>query len=184
MIYIVTGLMRTGTSLMMQLLEAAGIPPHYSKSWERRSKGGRLRNPKFLEAKECIQGDISMVPDGHAVKVFLNRLDRVNLDPQKHRVIAMYRRTEDRLRSTRSGMPHRQWVRYREKCTHGNVEVEKYYDHLKDWFPDHFLVDFDALVDDSESILLGLSEYLRLKKLTQVAHVIKPELRHYDRRGK
>lgn len=179
MIYIVTGLMRTGTSLMMQVLMAAGIRPFYSKAYERRSRGGRLRNPMFLEAQACIRGDISMVPDDRCVKVFLNSLHKVDLSESKHKVIAMWRSTEDRLRSTRQGMPYKQWVRYQQKCTHANVEVEQCYRDLHELFPNHLLVDFDGLIDNPAVVLPAVAEYIGRPLTDAMRAVVQPKRRHY-----
>ena len=179
MIYIVTGLMRTGTSLMMQVLQAAGIPPYYSKAYERRSMDGRLRNPMFLESAESIKGDISAVPDGGCVKVFLNFMHCIELDVGLHRVIAMARSTKDRLLSTRSGMSRIDWRRYQKKCTHANTRVEAEYAALDEQFPSRLVVDFNQLIDTPKVILRGISNYIQLPQTEAMQIVIQPRLRHY-----
>jgi hypothetical protein len=180
MLYIVTGLMRTGTSLMMQILSQAGIPPHYSEKYEARSKKGRLRNKAFLEAQECIRGDISEVQDGHCVKVFLNMLHKIDLSCDDHRVIAMRRNTSDRLRSMRQGMGASEWARYCKKSTHANVEVEECYDHLASRFPRHLVVDFNELFDNTEAVLHRVADYTGNDRIRKCRHVVEPKGRHYN----
>lgn len=184
MIYIVTGLMRTGTSLMMQILREAGIPPFFYKSDERRGRGGRLRNKAFLEARPCVRGDISMVPDGHCVKVFINMIHKIELSEARHSVIAMWRPTFDRLRSTRQGMSKKDWARYRKKSTHANVEVEVCYEHLKKQFPNHIVVDFNELIETPEVVLPRVSDYVELPQIIECAHIVEPQRRHYNKKKK
>ena len=179
MIYIVTGLMRTGTSLMMQVLREAGIPPHFSKAYERRGKGGRLRNVCFLETQQSIRGDISAVPDGSCVKVFLNMMHKIALDPEKHKVIAMWRPTVDRLRSTRSGLPPAAWENYQKKCTHANTEVESCYSDLLKQFPSRLIVNFNDLIDSPEVVLSSVVDYIELPQTDGMLAVINPKNRHY-----
>jgi hypothetical protein len=183
MIYIVTGLMRTGTSLMMQVLATAGIKPYYSKPYERRSRGGRLRNKAFLEDPQCIRGDIRQVPEGRCVKVFLNRMHKIDLVEGRHKVIAMWRPTVDRLRSTRQGMPKAEWRKYQRRCTHANVEVEQDYDKLKEQFPGHILVDFNELIDNPKVVLSRVSDYVELPQVAEAVSAVEPQRRHYNKGG-
>ena len=180
MIYIVTGLMRTGTSLMMQILRKAGIPPHYSEAYEARGMKGRLRNKAFLEAKECIRGDISKVPDGACVKVFLNALEHVDLDPSKHKVLAMWRPWEDRFRSMRHKLNKREWEAYQQKCTHANREVEIGYERLCTRFPAHLVVKFNSLFDDTTATLAEVAQYTGLPAINECRSVIEQSERHFN----
>ena len=183
MIYVVTGLMRTGTSLIMQILQAAGVPAHYSIRDERRGKGGRLRNKAFLEDRACLRGDISKVADGHCVKVFLNMIHKIELSEDKHKVIAMWRPAIDRLRSTRQGMPYKAWLRYQQRSTHASEDVEICYEHLKAQFPAHLVVTFNDLFDNTEVLLGRVSHYVELPKVLECAHVVEHKRRHYNKGG-
>ena len=84
MIYLVTGMMRSGTSAMMQALEAGGLP--VVKSDERRrlnersGQPGRLANP--VDLYEPAEGETQQVGwprqyDGHALKIVAPLMPRI-----------------------------------------------------------------------------------------------------------
>lgn len=180
MIYIVTGLMRTGTSLMMQILREGGVRPYYSRALERRAKAGRLRNPHFYEAKPCLNGDITGVPDGHSVKVFLHGLVHVDFSAGQYKVLVMRRSTEARMKSTRHRLPTPKWQNYQKKCLHANTGIERLYDELPDMCPDYLLVDYDDLIDCPHEQLERVAEYTGLPDILKAGRIIRPDLRHFE----
>lgn len=69
-IVVVSGLQRSGTSLMMRIVQAAGIPLWYQQdSAVARPAAMMAFNPAgFFEDRTAAHGDFSAVPDGYAVK--------------------------------------------------------------------------------------------------------------------
>ena len=109
-ITIVSGLPRSGTSMMMKMLEAGGIPPYTDHI-----RTPDDDNPKgyyeFERVKKLPEGDTAWLPDakGKAVKVISALLEHL---PTKYsyRVLFMQRKMEEILASQtqmliRSGQP-------------------------------------------------------------------------------
>lgn len=89
---IVTGMPRSGTSLMMQTLDRLGItalgrlfPKHRIRS----------QNPKgFYELPESLHGDLTAIEGNVAVKVLVRKMvEYVTLDPGNDRIIICRRET-------------------------------------------------------------------------------------------
>ncbi len=98
-ITIVSGLPRSGTSMMMKMLEAGGIPPLTDKI-----RAADEDNPKgyyeFERVKKLDKGDTAWLPAarGKAVKVISALLKYLPGD-YRYRIIFMRRRTEEILAS-------------------------------------------------------------------------------------
>ncbi len=98
-IVIVSGLPRSGTSMMMKMLEAGGIPPLTDKI-----RTADEDNPKgyyeFERVKKLDKGDTAWVADarGKSVKVISALLKYLPAD-YEYKVIFMRRRTEEILAS-------------------------------------------------------------------------------------
>ncbi len=98
-IIIVSGLPRSGTSMVMKMLEAGGIPPltdHVRSADDDNPKGYY----EFERAKKLKEGDAAWLPEaqGKAVKVIGALL--VELPPEyEYRVLFMRRRIEEVLAS-------------------------------------------------------------------------------------
>ncbi len=98
-ITVVSGLPRSGTSMMMKMLEAGGIPPLTDKI-----RSADEDNPKgyyeFERVKKLDKGDTAWLPEarGKSVKVISALLKYLPGD-FRYRVIFMRRRTEEILAS-------------------------------------------------------------------------------------
>lgn len=100
MIYLVTGYMRSGTSLMMQALEAGGLPviKHPSRrALNERCADARYR-PNPLDLYEPAWADMRQVDfprfhDGHALKIVVPWLGRLAV--HVYRVVFMRRDPEE-----------------------------------------------------------------------------------------
>lgn len=109
-ITIVSGLPRSGTSMMMKMLEAGGIPPYTDHI-----RTPDDDNPKgyyeFERVKKLPEGDTAWLPDaeGKAVKVISALLEYLPMQ-YTYRVLFMQRKMEEVLASQtqmliRSGQP-------------------------------------------------------------------------------
>jgi hypothetical protein len=104
---IVSGLPRSGTSMMMKMLEAGGIPPLTDKI-----RTADDDNPKgyyeFERVKQMDKGDIAWLADtrGKAVKVIAALLKHLPAD-HKYKVIFMQRALEETLRSQKQMLSRR-----------------------------------------------------------------------------
>jgi broad-specificity NMP kinase len=106
-IVVVSGLPRSGTSLMMSMLDAAGFPPmqdHIRTADEDNPKGYY----EYERVKQMPEGDTAWVKDakGKAVKVITALLKHL---PKKHKydVIVMRREIEEILASQRKMLERR-----------------------------------------------------------------------------
>jgi hypothetical protein len=61
-VIVVTGLPRSGTSMMMAMLEAGGVPPFCEQRADEFNPDGYYEHPLGLA------GDFAAIPDGHAAK--------------------------------------------------------------------------------------------------------------------
>lgn len=90
MITVVSGNPRSGTSMMMAMLEAGGVPCCYEQRADAHNPGG------YFEHRRAMAGDLCWVPDGHAVKC----LQMLALAPDCNaRVIIMRRPVAESLAS-------------------------------------------------------------------------------------
>jgi hypothetical protein len=100
-IIIVSGLPRSGTSMMMKMLEAGGIPPLTDKI-----RGADNDNPKgyfeFERVKQLDKGDVAWLPEarGKVVKVISALLKHLPAD-YEYRIIFMRRNMPEILASQR-----------------------------------------------------------------------------------
>lgn len=106
-IVIVSGLPRSGTSMMMKMLEAGGLPVLIDGL-----RAADKDNPEGYYELERVKGidkgDAGWVPDavGKGVKVISALLEHLPPD-YTYRVIFMHRRIEEVLRSQRKMLQHR-----------------------------------------------------------------------------
>lgn len=105
MIYVVSGFMRSGTSMMMNALKAGGIQPYYSIARERMMEAGnKVRNinpDKFYEVgqQEYMRfGMVSEVPDECSIKIMAIGLP-ILAAAKGYRIIYM-RRDPDAIRAS------------------------------------------------------------------------------------
>lgn len=83
------------------------------------------------------------------------------------------------MRSTRHRIPGQKWKSYRKKCKHANTEVEKLYGRLPELCPDHLLVDYDDLIDQTGTELARVAEYTGLPDVLKAGRIVRPDLRHF-----
>lgn len=100
MLYIVSGFMRTGTSMMMRALEAGGLEAVYSKrrDQEMNARWGDadyLPNDSYyeLDSADYLRGDLEQRYDGKLVKCLWGGV--IRLPPGEYRVIFMRRPAEE-----------------------------------------------------------------------------------------
>lgn len=100
MIYIVSGFIRSGTSMMMRMLEAGGLPVAVNERVRPRDANnphGYYETFAFLELDPIGLANMDAI-EGMAVKVLANALDRWPEDRQA-KVIFMDRSMAERVRS-------------------------------------------------------------------------------------
>lgn len=106
-VVVVSGLPRSGTSMMMKMLEAGGLPVLIDGL-----RSADSDNPEgyyeFERVKALDKGDTAWLADarGQAVKVISALLEFLPAD-QSYRVIFMHRQIEEVLRSQRKMLEHR-----------------------------------------------------------------------------
>jgi broad-specificity NMP kinase len=106
-ITIVSGLPRSGTSMMMKMLEAGGIPPLTDKLRE-----ADTDNPKgyyeFERVKKMDKGDVAWLPDaeGKAVKIISALLKHLP-DGYTYNIVFIRRHIDEILASQRKMLVHR-----------------------------------------------------------------------------
>lgn len=155
MITIVTGLSRSGTSLMMQMLRAGGIPLAYSESdfpadehnphgyFEFADMRHRIADPAYLDEI-----------DGHAIKVWPHLLDRMPFTHRTHsQAIYMYRSPVERYSSlTRMYNNNRpSWLRSAELLEYNNfmtrtVDEMQAFNDVKQDFIDYIKINFNDVI--------------------------------------
>ena len=106
-ITVISGLPRSGTSMMMKMVEAGGIPPMTDAL-----RVADEDNPKgyyeFERVKQMDKGDVAWVPEarGKAVKVISALLKYLPAD-ERYRVIFIRRNIDEILASQRKMLIHR-----------------------------------------------------------------------------
>ena len=132
-IIVVSGLPRSGTSLMMMMLDAAGIPPMQDHVRE-----ADLDNPKgyyeYERVKKLPDGDTKWVGEakGKAVKVITMLLEHM---PSKHKydVILMRRDIEEILASQRKMLERRGEDPDKVSDQEIGQLFEKHFNHVYHW---------------------------------------------------
>lgn len=132
-IIIVSGLPRSGTSMMMKMLEAGGIPPLTDQI-----RAADDDNPKgyyeFERVKQLDKGDTAWVADaqGKAVKVISQLLRHLPAD-QEYRVIFMRRHMDEILASQKKMLVHRGEDPHRVSDEELTALFEKHLVHVTQW---------------------------------------------------
>jgi hypothetical protein len=165
-IIVVSGLPRSGTSLMMQMLEAGGVP--ILQDGRRNADASNPRGYYELEAVKASRRDVSWVADapGHAVKVIHALLPALPQD-RRYRVILMARpiaqviRSQDRMlaASGRSaeGLSHerlREISREQLEATRRLLDTQDCFEWISIGYPE--------LVANPEPDVRRVIEFLRL----------------------
>ncbi len=163
-VYIVSGLPRSGTSMMMKMLEAGGIPPLTDNI-----RTADVDNPKgyyeFERVKKLKDEDTGWLPEaaGKAVKVIGALLVEL---PQgyEYKVLFMRRDMDEILASQERMLKHRGEASKIDDATMKDL-FEK---HLRDvyrWMenqPDltYIDVDYNAALQDPEAIAVRVNQFL------------------------
>jgi hypothetical protein len=164
-VVIVSGLPRSGTSMMMKMLEAGGLPVLID--------GLRVADPdnpegyyEYERVKELDKGDTAWVADaqGKAVKVISALLEYLPLDYQ-YRVIFMHRNIEEVLSS------QRKMLERRGESTDAVNDAEmaelfaKHLAKVKEWLraqPNFAVLDIDynAMMKSPESYIRMVNQFI------------------------
>ncbi|MBS1250002.1 MAG: hypothetical protein MAG431_01591 [Chloroflexi bacterium] len=180
-VIVVSGLPRSGTSMMMKMLEAAGIPPLTDEIREADDD-----NPKgyyeFERVKKLPEGDVAWLPDaqGKSVKVIAALLKHLP-DGYIYKVIFMNRAMEEILASQKKMLENRQED---SKVSDEKMAAlfEKHKQSTKAWMEEQSNL---AYVEVSYNTLLEnpISELHKVNKLLgggleveKMAAVVDPEL--------
>ena len=181
-IAVVSGLPRSGTSMMMKMLEAGGLPPLTDE----------IRTPdddnptgyyEFERVKKMPDGDIAWVEETHgkAVKVISALLEHLPPD-YSYRVLFMERKMDEILASQhqmliRSGKPT-------DKVSDEKL-AEMYSKHLamiKNWLNKQpnfsvLYLDYNAILADPDKYSTQINQYLgKSLNAEKMAGVIDPNL--------
>jgi hypothetical protein len=182
---IVSGLPRSGTSMMMKMLEAGGL--------EVVSDGIRradVDNPKGyyeLERVKKIKEDASWIPETRGKVFKMVSLLLYHLPPdESYRVVLMRRSTEEILASERKMLE-----RLGKDPDHATDErmaeiFRKHLEHLAGWIQKQshirvLTVNYNEIMREPRPVLEGVSEFLGGLDVDRMAAVVDPAL--YRNRG-
>jgi hypothetical protein len=130
---IVSGLPRSGTSMMMKMLEAGGIPPVTDKIREPDKD-----NPKgyyeFERVKQLTNGDTEWIRDarGKAVKVIAALVEHLPLD-YSYKVVFMRRNIDEILSSQKQMLIRRRETTDKVDDAELAELFQKHLDHVMSW---------------------------------------------------
>lgn len=186
-VIIVSGLPRSGTSMMMKMLDAAGVNPVIDEI-----RAADVDNPKgyyeFERVKQMDKGDVAWLADapGKSVKVISALLRFLPAD-YEYRVIFMRRAMPEILASQRKMLKHREEINDASKQEDvSDEEIAALFDaHLKqvfDWVktqPNIRLleIDYNAMLVDPEPYAQQIAAFLPWSLDAQtMAEVVDPNL--------
>ena len=180
-ITIVSGLPRSGTSMMMKMLDAAGIPPVQDGI-----RSADTDNPKgyyeFERVKKLSSGDVAWLPDaeGKAVKIISALLVKLP-EGYTYKVLFM-RRNLDEVLASQDKMLVRRGEEKAVDDEQMKVIYNKHLAQVEGWMRSHpnleyFDVDYTQLATSPLSILPQINTFLGGKLDVQaMAAVADPEL--------
>lgn len=175
-IVVVTGLPRSGTSLMMQILEKSEIPLLFDNKREKDKS-----NPEGyfeLEAVKRIVLDNSFLDQavGKAIKIVSPLPIYLNLK-HNYKVVFMRRDMKEILRS-QEVMLDKDQEKEREKFSAiYDLHLKKTYRFLKENEIPFLDINYSELVNDPEKEIKKLIEFCALKNsINELSTVVKPDL--------
>jgi hypothetical protein len=175
-ILVVTGLPRSGTSLMMQLINRANIP--ILSDGKRESDISNPEGYYELEAVKGIVADNSFLKEapGKAVKIVAPLPLYLDLK-LKYKVVFMRRELDEILRSQEK-MLQKDQVSEREKFrTIYEFHLKKTYRFLMENDIPFIDVNYNALIVDAEKELEKLKDFLNLTtSIQELLEVVRPDL--------
>jgi hypothetical protein len=164
MIVIVSGLPRSGTSMMMKMLEAGGIPPltDYIRTADDDNPKGYY---EFERAKKLREGDAAWLPEaeGKAVKVIAALI--TYLPPgYEYRVLFMRRRMEEILASQAKMLENRGEESKVDDATIADL-FRKHVAQVEDWMKQqpnlkYLDVDYNAMLADPTRYVPRINQFL------------------------
>ncbi len=181
-IIIVSGLPRSGTSMMMKMLEAGGIPPLTDEIRE-----ADTDNPKgyyeFERVKKLDKGDTAWLPEaeGKSVKVISALLKHLP-DDYDYRIIFMRRDMDEILASQRKML-----IRRGENADDVNETTmaqlfKKHLNQVENWLAQQsnvqtIFLHYSAILADPVPAIAKLNAFLGEKlEATAAAQVVDPDL--------
>ena len=164
-ITVVSGLPRSGTSMMMKILDAGGIPPLTDEIRE-----ADADNPKgyyeFERVKQLTKGDTAWLPDaqGKAVKVIAALLEHLPPD-YNYRVIFMQRHMGEILRSQKQMLIRRGEPTDKVSDEEIAVLFQKHVDHTASWLAeqpnfDVVYVSYNRMLEAPSEQVARINEFL------------------------
>jgi glycosyltransferase involved in cell wall biosynthesis len=184
-ITIVSGYKRSGTSLMMKLVQELGVPPHYDDKFEDYLKNDYgAENPYFYEDKDLVHkgfgAEFAPKLVGKVVKIFTYGLE--NIPPKeipRCKIIVMCR--NKKCVEASIGV-------YKQEAKKGHLTLQDdlcnlaQLDHhvVAKQYGGH-IVDYDELCDNPEKTIPLLANYLGIKDydLGAAVTIVNPKLRHH-----
>lgn len=181
-VIVVSGLPRSGTSMMMKMLEAGGLPVLIDGL-----RAADTDNPEGYYELERVKGldkgDTAWVADarGHGVKVISALLEF--LPPtQEYRVIFMHRRIEEVLRSQRKMLAHRGENNSGVSDAEMAILFAKHVEKVQAWMrqqPNFRVLDvnYNALLADPLPYVRAVNQFLgNTLDERRMAEVVNPDL--------
>ncbi|MBL6983554.1 MAG: sulfotransferase domain-containing protein [Anaerolineales bacterium] len=180
-IIIVSGLPRSGTSMVMKMLEAGGISPltdHIRSADDDNPKGYY----EFERAKKLKEGDVAWLPEAQGKVVKLIGALLVELPPNyEYRVLFMRRKIEEVLASQTKMLERRGEEKKIDDDTMA-VLFQKHIKQVEDWMDKqsnlrYLEVDYNAMLEDPLPQVEQIKRFLggELDEAAMTA-VVDPEL--------
>ncbi len=182
-ITVVSGLPRSGTSLMMKMLEVGGIPPLIDNV-----RTADEDNPKgyyeFERVKQLPKGDTEWLGDanGKVVKIISALLPHLP-DSHSFKIIFMERNITEVLLSQKKMLVRRQEDPDKIDDEKLATLFKKHLQETQNWLNEHkhhiscLQVNYNRLLDGDKSILLSINKFLGGKLDTNaMSKVIDPSL--------
>lgn len=181
-ITVVSGLPRSGTSMMMKMLEAGGIPPLTDEL-----RTADVDNPEgyyeFERVKQLDKGDTAWLPDaqGKVVKVISALLKHLP-SGYEYRVVFMRRRIEEVLASQKKMLIHRGEATDAVSDEELAQLYRKHLAHVDAWLNNQpyvkvLNVNYNTMLKDPETELPTILAFFDHKlDRDKMLEVVKPEL--------
>lgn len=179
---VVSGLPRSGTSMMMKMLEAGGIPPLTDEI-----RTADTDNPQgyyeFERVKQLDKGDTEWLEEaqGKVVKIISALLKHLPADYQ-YRIIFMRRHMSEILASQRKMLVHRGEDEDKMDDVKMSALFEKHLHQVEQWMESQpnvsvLYIDYNEMLSDPMHQIERLHEFLdNSLDLEKMANVIDPDL--------